>query len=138
MGCAIVAVAMILYGGAHWARMESPTLAFSWIVLLAGLAIVPALVSWRGRPRLAWLVALPAVSVVAIGLVTGLGPGRSHRGFYPRAVGGILDDGAHAWFTAHTPFDAGRFVAVDRVPALAFFPLAAIPAWGPLCPPRAP
>jgi transglutaminase-like putative cysteine protease len=132
-GSAIVAVAMVLYGGAHWARMESPTLAFSWIVLLAGLAIVPALVSWHGRPRLAWLVALPAVSVVAIGLVTGLWPWRSHHGVYPRAVGGILDDGAHAWFTAHTPFDAGRFVAVDRDLKLAFFALAAILAWALIC-----
>jgi transglutaminase-like putative cysteine protease len=132
-GCAIVAVAMILYGGAHWARMESPTLAFRWIVLLGGLAIVPALVSWYGRPRLAWLVALPAVSVVAIGFVTGLWPWRSHHGIYPRAVGGILDDGAHAWFTAHTPFDAGRFVAVDRDLKLAFFALAAILAWALIC-----
>jgi transglutaminase-like putative cysteine protease len=133
MGCAIVAVAMILYGGAHWARMESPTLAFSWVVVLAGLAMVPALVSWRGRPRLAWLVALPAVSVVAIGLVTGLWPWRAHHGVYPRAVGGILDDGAHAWFTAHTPFDTGRFVAVDRDLKLAFFALAAILAWALIC-----
>jgi transglutaminase-like putative cysteine protease len=132
-GCAIVAVAMILYGGAHWARMESPTLAFSWILLLTGLAIVPALVWWLGRRRLAWSVALPVVSVVAIGLVTGLWPWRSHHGVYPRAVGGILDDGAHAWFTAHTPFDAGRYVAVDRDLKLAFFALAAILAWTLIC-----
>ena len=132
-GCAIVAVAMILYGGAHWARMETPGLAFSWIMLLTGLALVPALVSSFGRPRLAWLVALPAVSIVAIGVVTGLWPWRSHHGVYPRAVGGVLDDGAHGWFTAHTPFDAGRFVAVDRDLKLAFFALAAILAWALIC-----
>ena len=124
---------MILYGGAHWARMESPTLAFSWILVLTLLAIVPAVVSAAGRPRLAWLVALPAVGIVAIGLVTGLWPWRSHHGVYPRAVIGILDDGAHAWFTAHTPFDAGRFAAVDRDLKLAFFALAAILAWALIC-----
>ena len=73
------------------------------------------------------------MSVVAIGLVTGLWPWRSHHGVYPRAVSGILDDGAHAWFTAHTPFDAGRFVAVDRDLKLAFFALATILAWTLIC-----
>ena len=61
-----MAVAMIVYGGAHWARMESPALGMRVGLRARGaLAIVPALVSSYGRPRLAWLVALPAVCVVA-------------------------------------------------------------------------
>jgi transglutaminase-like putative cysteine protease len=124
---------MILYGGAHWAQMEQPAVELSWILLLAGLGVLPALVSWLGRPRLAWLVALPAAGVVAIGMVTGLWPWRSHDGIYPRAVARVFDDGAHGWFTAHTPFDAGRFVAVDRDLKLAFFALAAILAWTLIC-----
>jgi transglutaminase-like putative cysteine protease len=130
---AILALAMILYGGAHWVQMERPAVGLSWIIVLAGLGILPALVSWMGRPRLAWLVALPAAGVVAIGIVTGLWPWHSHHGIYPRAVAGVLDDGAHGWFTAHTPFDAGRFVAVDRDLKLAFFALAVILAWTLIC-----
>jgi transglutaminase-like putative cysteine protease len=130
---AIIAVAMILYGGAHWAQMERPAVGLSWILVLTALAVVPAVVSWLGRPRLAWLVALPAASIFAVGLVAGLWPWRSHHGVYPRAVAGILDDGAHGWFSAHTPFDAGRFSAVDRELKLAFFALAAILAWTLIC-----
>jgi transglutaminase-like putative cysteine protease len=130
---AILAGAMILYGGAHWARMERPSVAPSWILVLAVLAMLPAVVSWLGSPRLAWLVALPAASIVVVGLVTGLWPWRSQHGIYPRAVAGVLDDGAHGWFTTHTPFDAGRFVAVDRDLKLAFFALAAILAWALIC-----
>jgi protein-glutamine gamma-glutamyltransferase len=128
-----VTIAMVLYGGAHWAQMEQPAVGPSWIVALAGLAILPAAVSALGRPRLAWLAVLPASAVVAVGLVTGLWPWRANHGFYPRAVVRVLDDGAHGWFTAHTPFDPGRFVAVDRDLKLAFFALAALLAWTLLC-----
>ena len=111
-----MAVALIVYGGAHWAQMESPALGMRWVFGLAALAILPAIVSAYGHLRLAWLVALPAACVAAVGLVTGLWPWSTHHGFYPRAVAGVLNDGAHSWFTAHTPFDAGRFVAVDTRP----------------------
>jgi transglutaminase-like putative cysteine protease len=126
-------IAMVLFGGAHWAQMEQPAVGLSWILALAALAILPAAVSALGRPRLAWLAVLPASAVVAVGLVTGLWPWRANHGFYPRAVAGVLDDGAHGWFTAHTPFDPGRFVAVDRDLKLAFFALAALLAWTLLC-----
>ena len=124
---------MILYGGAHWAQMERPAVAPVWILGLTALAVTPSIVLWLGRPRLAWLVALPAASIVAVGLVTGLWPWRSHGGVYPRAVAAVLDDGAHGWFSAHTPFDAGRFPAVDSDLKLAFFALAAILAWALIC-----
>jgi transglutaminase-like putative cysteine protease len=124
---------MVLYGGAHWAQMEQPAVGLSWILALAALAVLPAAVSWMGRPRLARLAVLPACTVAAIGLTTGLWPWRTNHGFYPRAVAGVLDDGAHGWFTAHTPFDPGRFVAVDRDLKLAFFALAALLAWTLLC-----
>jgi transglutaminase-like putative cysteine protease len=130
---AVIAAAMILYGGAHWAQMERPAVAPIWILGLTALAVAPSIVLWLGRPRLAWLVALPAASIVAVGLVTGLWPWRSHGGVYPRAVAGVLDDGAHGWFSAHTPFDAGRFPAVDSDLKLAFFALAAILAWALIC-----
>ena len=129
----ILAVAMVLYGGVHWAQMERPAVGPSWILALTALAVLPAAVSWLGRPRLAWLVVLPASAVAAIGLVTGLWPWRSQHGVYPRAVANVLNDGAHGWFTAHTPFDAGRFVAVDRDLKLAFFALAVLLAWTLLC-----
>ena len=128
-----MAVALIVYGGAHWAQMESPALGMRWVFGLAALAILPAIVSAYGHQRLAWLVALPAACVVAVGLVTGLWPWSTQHGFYPRAVAGVLNDGAHSWFTAHTPFDAGRFVAVDNDLKLAFFALAAILAWTLIC-----
>jgi transglutaminase-like putative cysteine protease len=128
-----VTIAMVLYGGAHWAQMEHPSVAPSWILALTMLAILPAAVSWLGRPRLAWLAVLPASAVTAVGLVTHLWPWRSHHGIYPRAVANVLNDGAHGWFTAHTPFDAGRFPAVDRDLKLAFFALAALLAWTLLC-----
>ena len=128
-----MAVALIVYGGAHWAQMEGPALGMRWVFGLAALAILPAIVSAYGHQRLAWLVALPAACVVAVGLVTGLWPWSTHHGFYPRAVAGVLNDGAHSWFTAHTPFDAGRFVAVDSDLKLAFFALAAILAWTLIC-----
>ena len=70
----ILAVAMVLYGGVHWAQMERPAVGPSWILALTALAVLPAAVSWLGRPRLAWLVVLPASAVAAIGLVTGLWP----------------------------------------------------------------
>ena len=128
-----MAVALIVYGGAHWAQMESPALGMRWVFGLAALAILPAIVSAYGHQRLAWLVALPAACVAAVGLVTGLWPWSTQHGFYPRAVAGVLNDGAHSWFTAHTPFDAGRFVAVDSDLKLAFFALAAILAWTLIC-----
>ena len=65
-----MAVALIVYGGAHWAQMESPTVGMRWVFGLAALAILPAIVSAYGHQRLAWLVALPAACVVAVGLVT--------------------------------------------------------------------
>ena len=129
----VMAVALIVYGGAHWAQMESPALGMRWVFGLAALAILPAIVSAYGHQRLAWLVALPAACVAAVGLVTGLWPWSTQHGFYPRAVAGVLNDGAHSWFTAHTPFDAGRFVAVDSDLKLAFFALAAILAWTLIC-----
>jgi transglutaminase-like putative cysteine protease len=113
--------------------MESPAVGMRWVFGLAALAILPAIVSAYGHQRLAWLVALPAACVVAVGLVTGLWPWSTQHGFYPRAVAGVLNDGAHSWFTAHTPFDAGRFVAVDSDLKLAFFALAAILAWTLIC-----
>ncbi len=133
LALAILTAAMVLYGGAHWAQMEQPAVGPSWILALAGLAMLPAAVSWLGRPRLAWFAVLPASAVTAIGLVTGLWPWRSHHGIYPRAVARVLDDGAHGWFTAHTPFDAGRFASVDRDLKLVFFALAALLAWTLLC-----
>jgi transglutaminase-like putative cysteine protease len=132
-GLAVVTVAMVLYGGAHWAQIEAPAVGVSWIVALSALAILPAVVSWLGRPRVAWLGVLPASAMGAIGLVTGLWPWRSHHGVYPRAVANGIDDGVHAWFTAHTPFDPGRFPAVDHDLKLAFFALAALLAWMLLC-----
>ena len=128
-----MAVALIVYGGAHWAQMESPALGMRWVFGLTALAILPAIVSAYGHQRLAWLVALPAACVAAVGLVTGLWPWSAQHGFYLRAVAGVLNDGAHSWFTAHTPFDAGRFVAVDSDLKLAFFALAAILAWTLIC-----
>ena len=130
---AVVTVAMVLYGGAHWAQIEQPAVGVSWILALTALAVLPAVVSWLGRPRIAWLGVLPGTAVAGIGLVTGLWPWRTQHGFYPRAVAGRIDDGAHAWFTAHTPFDPGRFPAVDADLKLAFFALAAVMAWMLLC-----
>jgi protein-glutamine gamma-glutamyltransferase len=124
---------MVLYGGAHWAQMEAPALGPAWIVALTVLAVLPAVVSLLGRPRLAWLGVLPVSAVVAIGLAASLWPWRANHGVYPRAVWHVLDDGAHGWFTAHTPFDPGRFVAVDRDLKLAFFALSALLAWALLC-----
>jgi len=126
-------IAMVLFGGAHWAQMERPAVGLSWILALAALAILPPAVSSLGRPRLAWLAVLPVSAVAAVGLVTGLWPWRTNHGFYPRAVVRVLDDGAHGWFTAHTPFDPGHFVAVDRDLKLAFFALATLLAWTLLC-----
>jgi transglutaminase-like putative cysteine protease len=132
-GLAVVTIAMVLYGGAHWAQIEKPAVGVAWIVGLAGLAVLPAAVSWLGRPRVAWFGVLPAAAVAAIGLVTGLWPWRTQHGFYPRAVANVIDDGAHAWFTAHTPFDPGRFPAVDHDLKLAFFALGTLLAWMLLC-----
>ena len=129
----VMAVALIVYGGAHWAQMESPALGMRWVFGLTALAILPAIVAVYGHPRLAWLVALPAACVVAVGVVTHLWPWSTQHGFYPRAVAGVLNDGSHSWFTAHTPFDAGRFVAVDADLKLMFFALAAILAWTLIC-----
>jgi protein-glutamine gamma-glutamyltransferase len=133
VGLAVLTVAMVLYGGVHWAQMEQPAVGLSWILALTGLAVLPAVVSWLGRARLAWIGVLPASAVAAVGLVTGLWPWHSHHGIYPRAVANVLDDGARAWFTAHTPFDAGRYPAVDHDLKLAFFALAAILGWALLC-----
>jgi protein-glutamine gamma-glutamyltransferase len=132
-GIVVLAALLILYGGLHWGQMEAPPLGASWVLFLGGLGLLPAVVSWLGRPRLAWIGVLPAATIVAVGATTKLWPWTTAHGFYPRAVWSVLDDGAHAWFTAHTPFDSGRFIAVDRDLKLALFALAAILAWTLVC-----
>ena len=67
--------------------------------------------------------------VAAIGMTTSLWPGDSGRHRYPAAVVIWINHGVHDWFNATTPFDYGRFRAVDSDARLLFMALVATLAW---------
>ncbi|HUZ85192.1 MAG TPA: transglutaminase-like domain-containing protein [Gaiellales bacterium] len=122
--------ALVVFGGWHWARLEHPQPALSGLALLTALGVLPAAVGavtgrWRGR---AAPLAL-AVAVAAVGIVTGLWPWQLDHPLYPRRVWLDLHDGISQWFSATTPFDPQRFVAVDHVVRLGYVALVAAIAW---------
>src|SRR5690242_11068772 len=123
-----VAAALLLFGAAHWVRLEQPAMSLRSLLLLAAVAATPALVAVAGH-RWSAVAAGVAAAVAGLGLSLRRWPWSSTHHVYPRAVVTAIEDGARNWFAAHTPFDPGRFPAVDREARLAFFALAAILVW---------
>ncbi len=108
----IALFALVIVGGWHWARIESPRIPLIEMVVMCAIAIAPTLVA-QLRGRTAGLVTLVIAIPLAIGAATGMWPGSSGAHSYPVAVERQINDGAHTWFNATTPFDYGRFGSVD-------------------------
>jgi protein-glutamine gamma-glutamyltransferase len=122
------AAALVVFGAAHWVRLEEPSMSLRSLLVLAVVAAAPALVAAAGHVRAAVATAIVA-AVAGIGLTLRLWPWSAGAHAYPRAVLTAVEDGARNWFAAHTPFDPTRFPAVDREARLAFFALAAGLVW---------
>jgi protein-glutamine gamma-glutamyltransferase len=119
----LLLAAFSLFAGWHWGQLERPTLAGSELLLLALLAAAPAALAALvpARRRLILLVGIPVAAVAAAWRVTGFVPwDRDHR-FFPFRTADLVWAGVRDWFQTRTPFDPGRFPAVDVDVRLGFF-----------------
>jgi transglutaminase-like putative cysteine protease len=123
---------LLVFCAWHWAQIESPSIGMVDMIVLAGLAVVPPVVSrWRGRTA-GWLIALPLATMAAVGVIVGRWPWHTPA-HYPAAVWDTIAQGVRHWFQTSTPFDPSRAPAVDDDVRLAFFALAMLLAWLVLC-----
>ena len=120
--------ALVSVGAWHWARIEDPQMPLLEVGLMIVIAIAPT-VAAQLFGRVAGLVTLLVAIPVAIGMTTGMWPGSSGHHRYPAAVVIGINHGAHDWFNATTPFDYGRFRAVDGDARLLFMAIVAALAW---------
>ena len=128
-----MAVALIVYGGAHWAQMESPALGMRWVFGLAALAILPAIVSAYGHRALrGWSRCRPRASSPS---ASSPGSGRGARSTASTRVPWPASS-----TTARTagspptrPSTRAASSPSTRDLKLAFFALAAILAWTLIC-----
>lgn len=120
--------ALVSVGAWHWARIETPQIPLLEMLALIAIAVAPTVVA-QLFGRLAGLITLAVCLVAAIGMTSSLWPGDSGPHRYPAAVVIWINHGAHDWFNATTPFDYGRFRAVDSDARLLFMALVATLAW---------
>jgi hypothetical protein len=125
---ALAAAALVTFGAAHWAHLEQPVMSLRALLLLAAVAALPAAAAVRGGRRAAIPAAL-AAAAAGVGLAARVWPWSATSHVYPRAVWAVVDHGVRTWFQAHTPFDPGRYPAVNADARLAFFALAGLLVW---------
>ena len=126
---AVLAGALLLFGGWHWARLEQPHMSGRSLAVLALLAALPTIVALLGRGRGATLLALLVATVAAIGEITHTWPWQTQHGIYPVRVSELVVNGLRDWFETHTPIDAGRFPGANHDLRLAFFAAACAIVW---------
>ena len=129
IAAAALTTGFLLFGGWHWTRLEQPHMGGRELMLLALLGVVPTVVALIGGGRVATLLSVAAVTVVAIGHITHTWPWQSRHGIYPERVATLVERGLRDWFGTHTPIDAGRFPGADHDLRLAFFAAAAALVW---------
>ncbi len=126
---AVLAGALLLFGGWHWARLEQPHMSGRSLAVLVLLAALPTIVALLGRGRGETLLALLVATVAAIGEITHTWPWQTRHGIYPVRVSELVVNGLRDWFETHTPIDAGRFPGADHDLRLAFFAAACAIVW---------
>jgi hypothetical protein len=126
---AVLAGALLLFGGWHWARLEQPHMSGRSLAVLALLAALPTIVALLGRGRGATLLALLVATVAAVGEITHTWPWQTQHGIYPVRVSELVVNGLRDWFETHTPIDAGRFPGANHDLRLAFFAAACAIVW---------
>jgi hypothetical protein len=126
---AILAGALLLFGGWHWARLEQPHMGGRGLLVLALLAALPTLAALLGRSRGTVLLTLVVASVAAIGAITHTWPWQTQHGIYPVRISQLIVNGLRDWFATHTPIDAGRFPGANHDLRLVFFVAAAAIIW---------
>ncbi len=104
--------ALLAVAVGHWRMIENPQMGFLWLAVMLAVAIAPSAVTLYAG-RWAGIGTLVVSIVLAFGITSGLWPGFSGHHTYPSAVWLRINDGAHAWFNATTPFDVDRFPTVD-------------------------
>jgi hypothetical protein len=126
---AVLAGALLLFGGWHWARLEQPHMGGRGLLVLALLAALPTLAALLGRGRGTILLAFLVATVAAIGEITHTWPWQTQHGIYPVRVSQLIVNGLRDWFGTHTPIDAGRFPGANHDLRLAFFVAACAIIW---------
>ncbi len=124
----VALVALVAVGGWHWARIESPRIPVIEMLAMCAIVLAPTLVAqiWG---RVAGIVAAVIAVPVALGAASGMWPGSSGRHSYVPAVAHAVNDGAHNWFNATTPFDYSRFGTVDVDARLLFMVIVGVLGW---------
>jgi hypothetical protein len=126
---AVLAGALLLFGGWHWARLEQPHMGGRGLLVLALLAALPTLAAMLGRGRGTVLLALLVATIAAIGEITHTWPWQTQHAIYPARVSQLVVNGLRDWFGTHTPIDAGRFPGANHDLRLAFFAAACAIIW---------
>jgi len=126
---AVLAGALLLFGGWHWARLEQPHMGGRGLLVLALLAALPTLAALLGRGRGTILLAFLVATVAAIGEITHTWPWQTQHAIYPARVSQLVVNGLRDWFGTHTPIDAGRFPGANHDLRLAFFAAACAIIW---------
>ncbi|HEX5249466.1 MAG TPA: transglutaminaseTgpA domain-containing protein [Gaiellales bacterium] len=126
---AVLAGALLLFGGWHWARLEQPHMAGGGLLVLALLAALPTLAALLGRGRGTVLLTFLAATIAAIGAIAHTWPWQTQHGVYPVRVSQLIVNGLRDWFGTHTPIDAGRFPGANHDLRLAFFAAACAIIW---------
>lgn len=126
---AVLAGALLLFGGWHWARLEQPHMSGRGLVVLVLLAAVPTIAALLGHGRGTILATAVVAMVAAIGQITHTWPWQTQHGIYPARVSELIMNGLRDWFQTHTPIDAGRFPGADHDLRLAFFLAAVAIVW---------
>jgi len=125
----VLAGALLLFGGWHWARLEQPHMGGRGLLVLALLAALPTLAAMLGRGRGTVLLALLVATIAAIGEITHTWPWQTQHAIYPARVSQLVVNGLRDWFGTHTPIDAGRFPGANHDLRLAFFAAACAIIW---------
>ena len=125
----MLAGALLLFGGWHWARLEQPHMGGRGLLVLALLAALPTLAAMLGRGRGTVLLALLVATIAAIGEITHTWPWQTQHAIYPARVSQLVVNGLRDWFGTHTPIDAGRFPGANHDLRLAFFAAACAIIW---------
>jgi transglutaminase-like putative cysteine protease len=126
---AVLAGALLLFGGWHWARLEQPHMAGRGLLVLALLAALPTVAALLGRGRGTILLTFLVATIAAIGAITHTWPWQAQHGIYPVRVSQLIVNGLRDWFGTHTPIDAGRFPGANHDLRLAFFAAACAIIW---------
>jgi transglutaminase-like putative cysteine protease len=125
----MLAGALLLFGGWHWARLEQPHMGGGGLLLLTLLAALPTVAALLGHGRGTILLTAVAATVAAIGAITHTWPWQTQHGIYPARVTELIVNGLRDWFATHTPIDAGRFPGANHDLRLVFFVAAGAIVW---------